>query len=104
MSYVSECYYCRKIFSDDELYMSHLITDHMDKVRDYMTKNWSGETKCQGGCGAVFKAEDLTPETKCYNRKHKKPYPVGKVAFRLAARFTAARDADRLKQRPLRDH
>ncbi len=96
--YSAICLYCGKDFNDDELYLNHLITSHTAEVRNYMSKVWSGGTYCQGGCRTFFKTEDLTLDTRCYNSKHKNPYPVGKVAFRLAARFVAARNADRLKQ------
>jgi len=98
MSEVIKCDDCRRVFADIEEYMNHLIIEHPDTVLNYLNKKWDGVTCCPGGCGTLYKTNDLTPETRCYDIKHKKPYPIGRWAFRLAARFIAASNADKAKK------
>lgn len=98
MGEVITCNDCGQVFTDQEDYINHLITNHPDSIRDYMNRKWGGVTYCPGGCKTLYKTEDLTPETKCYNIKHRNPRRVGWWAFRLAATFMAASDTDEAKR------
>lgn len=88
------CPDCGAVFpdDDDDAYMEHLIKYHPDRLRKYTIKTWGVEFECPR-CEKLHSTETFYPSSTCPEGG----YPIGRWAFRWAARFIAANDASRVR-------
>lgn len=93
MSHNIQCPDCGRRFSQDELYMDHLVREHQVRLREYLTEK-SPVISCPGGCGSLFDVKNLNASTICPNCTYK----VGYNRFRWAAKFVAANDIGKQKE------
>ena len=85
MPEATKCRLCGQYVTEEYL-LDHIVDSHEGAVLDYLNKKVV-ITECLGkGCEALHNTKDLSPSSICSLCG----YPVGRWAYRWAARFVAA--------------